>query len=174
MLDHQQKKVYDAEWRMSVYKRPRFYSANAAETFVNRLIGTNWFMRNFPHLKYRPVAIFETKGKSAVSYTVSNEIDLPKWAQTKLVLCHELAHLCNDKSEAFQVRRNIFGFGRRKKRGLASHGPRFCEIYLKLVRRILGDEKAQELRHWFNLYGVKYEGRKRQRFVFVAKTTAAT
>lgn len=158
MNDPQKQKVYMAEWTHSAYQHLNFRSVEAVERWANQLIGSNWFGCNWPHMAYHPVRILDLGDEeSCTSVAVSNTIDMAKWSWKKIIVCHELAHLCNVDSEIFQsLCKDELG-RRRKKRGVASHGKKFCSIYLKIVERALGKEAAKELQQNFKEQGVIYE-----------------
>ncbi len=160
MIDPQKNRVYEAEWAMSCYNWPRFKKSETAQKWANELVGSAWFGRNWPFMQHHPVTIFEIDSEQATSYPVSNTLDMPKWAWSKLIILHEIAHLCNEESEAFQRFRVYEGLGRTKKKGLASHGKRFCGIYLKLVEHVMGLRVARELKANFDKMGVQYESKR--------------
>lgn len=158
MLDPQKERVYQAEWAMPVYRRPRFNSIEKVQEWANELVGSVWFGRNWPFMRHHPVTFYDFDDEeTATSYPVSNTIDMSKWAWTKLIILHEIAHLCNEDSEAFQRSRAYKGLGRRKKKGLASHGKKFCGIYLKLVNHVMGKDISKKLKINFDKLGVQYE-----------------
>src|SRR4051812_46605901 len=118
MTDPQKRMVYEAEWGHSAYSRRDFRSVEAAERWANRVIGSSWFGRNFPHMAHSPIRIYDFgDDERCTSMPVQNTIGMAKWGWKKIIVCHELAHLCNVDSEMFQILRHSEGMGRRKKRG---------------------------------------------------------
>lgn len=69
--------------------------------------------------------------RRAVCY--GNDIALPRWARTKAVLCHEVAHSFTDDH----------------------HGPEFCRTYIRLVSHFVGVDAAKALRREFRAARVK-------------------
>jgi hypothetical protein len=169
MKDPQQQLVYEAEWAHSAYRYRNFRSVEATERWTNFIVGQPWFGRSWPHMAYHPVSIFEFGGDYCSAVAVNNSIDMPARCWKKIIICHELAHLCNVDSEIFQQNREMDFFRRRAKPGAASHGKKFCSIYLKIVKHAMGLDAYRELKRNFNLLGVNYEegsrreGRKQRR-----------
>lgn len=165
MKDPQREKVYQAEWGHSAYSGRRdFRSVRATERWANQIVGSAWFGKAWPHMAHHPVTIFDLEDSTlCTAFPVNNTIDMASWGWRKIIVCHELAHLCNVDSEHFQIARAYADMGRRKKKGAASHGKKFCTIYLKIVKGALGKEAARELKRNFDLLGVQYEKRSKRR-----------
>lgn len=162
MKDPQKDKLYKAEWLHSAYRRHDFRSIEAVSRWAHQIIGSAWFGCLFPHMAHTVVTFFDFgDGERCSAMPVNNSIDMAAWAWKKIIICHELAHLCNVDSEQFQANRADEGMGRRKKRGAASHGKKFAGIYLKIVEKAMGKEAARELEQNFNIFGVRYESKRR-------------
>jgi hypothetical protein len=91
--------------------------------------------------RFRTMFITVRPGKGhrrAVAYP-SGKMQLPLWARTKPVVLHETAHF-------------IAGLDQH-------HGPRFCSIYLKLLKRFIGPLEAEIMREAYKQYNVKHRGK---------------
>ena len=158
MKDPQKQKVYQAEWSHSTYRgRQDFRTIGAIESWANKVVGSRWFGKLFPHMAHSPVTFSKEESTGATAYAVKNLIEISNRCHRKIIVCHELAHLCNVDSEQFQINRVVGGLGRSKKRIVASHGKKFAGIYLKIVEKAMGKDAARELRDNFNALGVKYD-----------------
>lgn len=74
-------------------------------------------------------------------------ITMPVWSRSKWVVLHELAHVitCREHPSA------------------AGHGWEYCEVYLRLVRCVLGVEAHKQLKASFKAHRVRFrKPRKRQ------------
>jgi len=69
----------------------------------------------------------------------STIIFLPRWAKSKQLICHELAHVITDQRHCFD-----------------GHGPNFCGVYLKLVRFFVSHRDCEKLLRAFKKRRVDY------------------
>lgn len=79
-----------------------------------------------------------TDGRRARSASAlwDGSIRLPRWARTRPVILHELAHHLRPS-------------------GTAGHGPEFCRVYLVLLARYYSEEGAQAVERAFQQHKVK-------------------
>jgi putative metallohydrolase (TIGR04338 family) len=134
--DSQKSKVYRAErlaW--SVYDQPTTQpiSLHECQKIANAVSRT---------LKLRePIAVIAIGGRSWWRSARANEIwgcrtiKLPQWAQTKVVVCHELAH-------------HVAGLSH-------GHNGRFVSSFIQLTRRFIGPVEADILKLAFKEAHVK-------------------
>ena len=119
MRDNQRSRVYNAERMLPEWgKRLGDGSMDTMNQYVSSITRTHWWLsRGGP----RHVHIKDGRG-TRWARGGYGQINLPRWARTKLVCLHELAHVLNNTG--------------------APHGPEFAATLLALVRRFepdLGD-----------------------------------
>jgi putative metallohydrolase (TIGR04338 family) len=78
--------------------------------------------------------------KKISAYAFFDIIFLPRWAQNDYTICHEAAHIINNR------------MGTRSE----GHGPEFCRINIDVVERMIGAEAAQRLRDAYTKHGVDF------------------
>jgi hypothetical protein len=57
------------------------------------------------------------------------------------VVIHEMSHFCTEK----EIHQGLY------------HGPKFCGVYLYLMKRMAGAEVERSLRHAFQACGVEFD-----------------
>jgi putative metallohydrolase (TIGR04338 family) len=133
--DSQRQRLYNAERTFGDFYR----RANNLQTvgditkWVEAIIRKRWFVELFrinavtirPGTRNRVFARGGARGTTAV-------LTLPTWARTEMIVLHELAHACTPASS---VR--------------AGHGVEYAGTYILLIEKVLGKEKADELRDAF-------------------------
>lgn len=125
-------------------KGMRLESLAALERFLERAAADPWFKARFGALA--AVEIRDGRGIRHASSAYEPEtrrcvFSFPRWARTKPVVLHELAH-------AASFRR--YGL-------VAAHGPEFAAVFLELVARHLGPAARERLRRAFVVLNVGYE-----------------
>ena len=138
--DSQRSKVYAAEQATSMCRagaEPDLRSMKDLAEFVNgRIVGSSYWRRSHP--KVKAVIVADGRGRSAAGGSYyRRRITMPLWSRSRLIVCHELAHVVTDPEEP-------------------AHGWAFCAEYLRLVERFIGRAEAEELRASFKAHGVKY------------------
>lgn len=83
-------------------------------------------------------------------------IHMPKWARSKWVVLHELAHTISLRTY----------------RGIAGHGWEYCSVYLSLVRYALGVEAHDLLKAQFKAHRVKFRAPRKRREISVEQRGA--
>jgi putative metallohydrolase (TIGR04338 family) len=121
----------------------------AAQAYVDELLTSPWWQRQFPSV--RSVVLFDHEGKYALAHkgVHGGAIQLPRWARTPLTLLHELAHLASPPTTI-------------------GHGPVYAGIYLLLVQHYMGEGVALQLARHFAARRVRvqpYEGPRHHYFV---------
>lgn len=137
--DSQRSRIYRAEMRAfhgRYAKGMRFESLPALQRFLERAVADPWFKARFGALS--AVEICDGRGIRHASSAYEPDtrrcvFSFPRWARTKPVVLHELAH-------AASFRR--YGL-------VAAHGPEFAAVFLELVARHLGSAARERLRRAF-------------------------
>lgn len=146
MKDSQKQKVYNSEFRV----RPNVENVNSHEQvqeFVDRVLSNKKVLSLYgKQLTARTVNVAVRRGKRFATGGYSG-INIPesKWAWNKLVILHEIAHVI--------VCRTVYGCGV----PVTSHGWQFCEVFLNLVKAVLGTVTHDELKEQYKKNRVKFK-----------------
>jgi putative metallohydrolase (TIGR04338 family) len=145
-MDKQTEPLYEAENSVFSFRDPRNYlgTVPAVERFLDHVVSSAWFLDRWPVMEGAEVKLRDGRGSQS-AWASPSAISLPRWARRKLVVLHELAHV---------VTWQCYGKDR------PAHGRTFARVYLRLVRRVLGQEAARELRWAFLRHGVRFRRRK--------------
>jgi putative metallohydrolase (TIGR04338 family) len=137
--DTQRNKLY--RWEKTFQRAThKFDNLDEIQEYVDSITRTRWWKArsNWKHVEVKGPRGPQTR---ALSFRNRGMISLPerwgKWAYTKGVILHELAHLL--------VPGNV-----------ASHGKEYAKMYLHIVWRFLGKDAYRYLKWNFDLGGVKY------------------
>lgn len=150
--DSQRARVYKAE-RAAGFDAmgQEFQTVEECQKFVNKVTGSAFWRTVYAG----PTGLFLSEGKVLVqgrNVVVKDgrgsphgragryEIDLPRWSRNRWVILHELAHVARPTA----------------REGAAAHGREFCSIYLKLVKRFIGEAQAIALRQQFVAHHVRF------------------
>src|SRR5262249_27229542 len=127
------------------YRDPMNYlgTVPAVERFLSLVVDSAWFLDRWPVMEGVRLRVTDGRG-SGVAWADRGALHLPRWARRKLVVLHELAHV---------VTWTCYGACKQ------AHGRTFARVYLVLVRRVLGQEAARELRRAFRVQGVRFRRR---------------
>lgn len=148
MRDAQRQRVYDAEnkarrlltdagfeWR-NVATEARYRRR------LDEIMASKWMADTYPEAARRPVdLIWGSKRLGACAGAGGISTSVTDFALHELVLVHELAHTIEKRLTG------VYDPG---------HGRAYCQIYLKLVRRFIGQRAHDELKAQFKAHGVKY------------------
>lgn len=140
--DTQRTKMYRAERTMKSH-REDLMGLRDAELFAFRVVDSDLF-KSLTRPRWHSIGVRVTDGRARQSACAVGkaEIRLPRWARSKLVILHELAHIAMARAgHEFE----------------AAHGWRFCSTQLRLVRRFMGVAAHDELRAAFREHKVKYK-----------------
>ena len=141
-------------WKRGATKDERKKMLKDAQAFVDRVMARKYIKRKYPNASMYRITVRGTKAsRRAVAWTVSGTIDLPfngEWGWHEDVLLHEIAHILDYRDYW------------RRDGSRAYHDWRFAQIYLDLVRNVMGKEAHDALRKSFKANRVRYtEPRKR-------------
>jgi len=145
-MDKHAERLYLAENSVFSFRDPRNYLGTlaAVERFLGHVVNSAWFLERWPVMEDVEVKLHDGRG-SQTAWASPNVISLPRWARRKLVVLHELAHV---------VTWQCYGKDR------PAHGRTFARVYLRLVRHVLGQEAARELRWAFRRHRIRFQRRK--------------
>jgi putative metallohydrolase (TIGR04338 family) len=128
--DPQTLAVYRAEHEVKGGRRG-FDNLEEIVKWVDEIVASGWFRANFPRIRSIEV---KTGAGRAVAYAsryswhetdnIHGYISLPEWARQKIVIVHEIGHVCCDRG---------------------GHGPDYTGIYLALVERFIDRATMEEL-----------------------------
>lgn len=139
--DSQRNKLYTAERTLDA--TPDLESMLYTKLFLDKVVASAYYRKH-----YNTMTVDLRDGrcrKNACAeggYLGHGIIRLPRWARSKLVALHELAHLA---------------VARKYGRSVPSHGREFAAIYLDLVRHVLGEDKGNQLQAAFRAQGVRFK-----------------
>jgi hypothetical protein len=159
--DYQRTRLYRAEWEL--LDDYELISLVECWNFLDEIIKSSWFLSNFPETaaylagsaagaglsdpqEHRPndrlIYLYHGDRRRGLKlrpgyrrrYAEScyATITLPLWSRNHLTLIHELAHICcwcDAKNGQY----------------LSAHGKEFAEIYLTIVKHVLGSETFGDL-----------------------------
>jgi putative metallohydrolase (TIGR04338 family) len=134
--DPQQYQVYDAEDLL--FKGLEFTSIKSLREYISEVIDTRW-MRN-RGWAFRVWSVRNSHGTWAWC-NVDNDVCtliFPRGTRNQLMVMHELAHALT----------------------VDGHGPEFCAMYIRCVRKFMGPEYAEVIRRGFAKPRVKHRQRK--------------
>ncbi len=159
--DSQQSKVYKAERDVfssvpfgPTLGTPEFRTVAECHAFVNQVIGSRWWVNRAGRID---IEITDGRGsQNAFAYRLPDHKDsvphlrlsLPRWARSRIVILHELAHCITGIKHGYYERDTV-----------PFHGREFCSHLLALVKRWLGPDQARALQAAFKEHRVKYRAR---------------
>jgi putative metallohydrolase (TIGR04338 family) len=143
--DFQRSKVYAAERSaLSGDPTPDWATVKEVQVFVNRITRTQWWLKRSWNERHRNREVLVVDGRGSSSGRAfwsarrrTAVIALPRWARSRWVVCHELAHLMTPDR-------------------FAPHGAEWAANYLALVRRWIGPDAADALEASFVRDRVKH------------------
>lgn len=141
-IDWQQQRIYSADWFVTEHCRlPQMRSIATIQAWVKKIERSKWFKSRFwTHPDLGILIRSGPRASPAVADSKWRVILLPPGMREKVIVLHELAHICN------QSRVN-----HRK-----SHGKHFAGIFLLLVRQYMSKRVYQLMKKAFNKFGVQY------------------
>lgn len=145
--DSQRKRVYSAEEIPGC--RDELLEKEEVELFVRSVATKAWFRKRYPRITKVQVRYSNSERRCAEGRMFINTaiLVLPRWAWTKQIILHELAHCCT--SPVLKGEKNA----------RAAHGREWVGTYLFLVKKLLGDEKCDMLKRQFRNHKVDWDSR---------------
>lgn len=108
---------------------------------IDRKTFQRWYPRSAPYL-WTNLVIRPGHGARRAFASGRGTITLPRWARNRAVMLHELSHLV----VSLEYRRSECAF----------HGWQFCQVYLNLVRSVMGQDIHDALKAQFKKDRVKF------------------
>ena len=136
----QAKRLYAAE-ELSGIKYGDALTLKECQKFVDKVIARKYVLEAYGIQAKRPITVLDGRGRRkacATFYYGQRAIKLPRWARTRYVILHEVAHHLTD---------------------LNGHKAEFASCLLDLVRHFMGKESAEALQGAYHLKGVKVVGK---------------
>lgn len=159
MADKQQNRLYKSENGLGLKNAGDFVTVAECQKYVNKVLNSKAVLEMFSskelHQGALVVTVKDGRGyRRAVATTDGRGglvIQLPRWARSKYVILHELAHHL-EKSYSVNNWRESVRIGQTDPVTYQSHGARFTATLLFLVKRELGKETHDRLatRLWEN------------------------
>lgn len=137
--DTQRERLYKAEREIASFHNIEFESIKAIERFVRRFMKRKaWTKRT--HIHQVRVSSNNRRFATGAAYGYTAELDFPKWAWTKMIIAHELAHCLTPPTST-----------------RAAHGREYAGTYIYLVGKICGSEARTELIKQFHKYDIDWD-----------------
>lgn len=115
--DNQKQRLYNAEDKFC-YQTPRLETVKEMQAYVDKLTGSAWWKRRWPHVHH--IEVKDGRGRRRANGSSSGRyIKMPKWCRHEMIVLHEISHVVAPRREA-------------------SHGPGFVRIYAELIGHKLG------------------------------------
>jgi len=137
--DFQRSKVYSSE--RSLHEAGELLTLEECQRIVDKITYSAWWAKRYGRIV--SVTVKDGRGRRRAG-AWADKIALPRWARKRSVICHELAHV------AIRILQDP--------RKVPAHGIRYCEAYLEIVKRWMGQETHDDLRQSFLDGGVKFRG----------------
>ena len=136
--DQQRSKVYKSEKILAGKTKP-LPTVRDMEAYVTKLQSRAVLVKRFGHHLTRTIVVKDGRGRSDAGGW-SGGVTMPLWSRCELILLHEVAHT---------ITRRIFGVN------VAGHGWQYANIYLQLVKTMLGAEIHAQLKGSFKANKVR-------------------
>lgn len=151
MRDSQRSKVYAAE--NAITKGRLFEEMDSVKAFVAKVQASSSLQKKYGEFLSPHIHVGDGRARRKAGGNAQG-IWMPKWSRSELIICHELAHTIS--SRKYRVRWTAGGSADK----IAGHGWEFCEVYLDLVRVMLGNSTAEELKQSFTKHKVRFRPKK--------------
>ena len=136
--DSQRSRMYKAEWATSL---ENLRTTMEPQAYIDAILLQSWFKQQFPHVRHRKPTIVLRGFRSTGGQQRGNWLEINKnYAHSPMVLLHELAHWIEYLRDRWVGARLVRP---------AAHGREFAADFLFLVRNVLGEKAAEELRDSF-------------------------
>ncbi len=142
MRDNQRQRVYNAERTIPQWGADRIDDIHALRKYVKKITKSAWYRKrmakNADAFRWADIEVRDGRcRRNAGGCRFNGYITMPKWSRTRLVILHEIAHVCQPRISA-------------------GHGREYCKVYLALVKKWIGKEASLALKTAFDEHGVKY------------------
>jgi hypothetical protein len=164
MRDSQRRKVYTAERIME--RQPGQTDVASPARFqsrVNDIMESQWMSEQFPTaVGSVPVEFGNLRGANANHRRI--RVGQNAYAMREWLLIHELSHVIVQRSIGDRHGWTYNGgYHRADGDVVAGHGWQFCDTYLRLVRRFMGQAQHDALKASFKQHKVRYKAPRAKR-----------
>ena len=159
MADKQQARLYKSENGLGLKNASDFVTVAECQKYVNKVLNSKAVLEMFSskELHQGAFSITVKDGRACRNASAGTDghgnwtINLPRWARSRYVILHEIAHHL-EKYYAINNWRESVRIGETNPVTYQSHGARFTASLLFLVKRELGKETHDRLatRLWEN------------------------
>jgi putative metallohydrolase (TIGR04338 family) len=152
--------VYAAERSIEAWTNQGDMTLDEIRAWLTKIFASAWFKKHYPKAKVWELKDGRGRRMAGGHGTrIHNEcsLTLPRWARSRAVVLHELAHGLVDLHAPVDH---------------AAHGWEFCEIFLDLVRHFLGRQAYEDLRSAFKEHRVRYTAPRKRRPLTEAQKAA--
>lgn len=149
MRDTQRSKVYRAERAIDKYSK-RYETVEEIDAFLKSIWSRKRLQKKYHRaLKwYEPPSIKDGRG-TRIARGGAWHLNLPLWSRFSTVILHEVSHCIQDRLQRIETQ--------------AAHGREFCEIFLTVVREMLGREAHDLLKASFKKHRVRFTKPRKKR-----------
>lgn len=137
--DSQRGKLYTAERKAFEGAPVDLPEVEDVERFIAHICKLGRIKESFPELEWRSITVGDGRRRRAAGGDARG-IYMPRWSRMRWVVLHELGHTIMD----------------RRYRNAVGHGWQYAEIYLTLVRHVMGVDAHDRLKAQFKAHRVRY------------------
>ena len=134
MEDFQRQAVYDAEESCTFWLAGQHLSEEEADALIAKI--SKWASIEKPDCQFN--AVDKDGDIFPVAKGMAHSIVLPVFAMNQCYICHEMAHVITYQRKHIDY-----------------HGPVFINIYINIIKEILGLNSYKELINTFKSYNVE-------------------
>lgn len=137
--DSQRRKLYKAEREAKLDETP-LPTVLDCHNYVHKCLKSKRLLKTYPFMRGAKIGIKDGR-RTRIARGGRFYLNLPRWARTKWVVLHELAH-------TITIRGNP--------RPVPGHGREYAAVFLKLVHLFLGADEAKRLKAAYKANKVKF------------------
>lgn len=138
--DSQRSKLYAAETKAFEGAPVDLPEVENIERYVAHVCALGRVKESFPELGWRPITVGDGRRRRSAGGN-GRGIYMPRWSRKRWIVLHELSHTIMD----------------RRYRNAVGHGWQYAEIYLLLVRHVMGINAHDCLKTQFKAHRVRYK-----------------
>lgn len=138
--DSQRSKVYTAELKAFEGAPVDLPEIEDIERYIAHICSLGRVKDSFPELAWRSITVGDGRRRRSAGGD-GRGIYMPRWSRKRWVVLHELSHTIMD----------------RRYRNATDHGWQYAEVYLTLVRHVMGVDAHDRLKAQFKAHRVRYK-----------------